>query len=198
MGRGWWGQMNTVERTNTNWALLLQCNFYDAQHNLLQQLVSDASSWRMSTGAIVYDNIYNGETYNESQETQGWTEVGFEFKKGQWVAAVAGNSSDEYPQGVLSAQLMEPIKRIEEFIVIKYWQVYEGVWVFDLGRHISGWCRLSVRAVDGANITLKHAEILTHGTGYIYTKELRTARQTDSYFLLKDSRFILKKKFICK
>jgi len=57
------------------------------------------------------------------------------------------------------------------------------VYVFDIGQQISGWCRLTVTGSAGTNVTLRHAEVLVHGSGMIYTKELRGARATDTYIL---------------
>lgn len=128
----------------------------------------------MTNGPIMYDDVYNGEFYNASMEIDGWNSPN--FNDSNWLNAVEGTKpSVEYPAGALSGQAMPVVEKIMEIPALNYWSPFEGVWVFDLGQHISGWCRLSVKGPAGTNITLKHAEILAHGTNYIYTDELRGA-----------------------
>ena len=37
-------------------------------------------------GPVVMDDIYNGETYNASMETAGWTEAGYDSATNGWTA----------------------------------------------------------------------------------------------------------------
>ena len=72
---------------------------------------------------------------------------------------------------------MPSVQEVQEFKAKEIWEVYKGVYVIDLGQHISGWCRLTLdNPPDGTNITLRHGEILDKGAGFIYTGELRKAK----------------------
>src|SRR5262249_20073323 len=53
-----------------------------------------------------------------------------------------------------------------------------GVFVFDLGQNMVGWCRLRLRGPAGTTVTLRHAEML-NPDGTVYTANLRGAPQTD-------------------
>ena len=55
-----------------------------------------------------------------------------------------------------------------------------GVYVFDLGQNMVGWCRIHARGSAGQPITIRHAEMLKDD-GTLYTANLRGARQTDRY-----------------
>ncbi|MBN1442821.1 MAG: family 78 glycoside hydrolase catalytic domain, partial [Planctomycetes bacterium] len=53
-----------------------------------------------------------------------------------------------------------------------------GVFVFDLGQNIVGWCRMRLEGPAGREVVLRHAEVL-NPDGTIYTANLRTAQQVD-------------------
>ena len=36
------------------------------------------SSWKVSSGPIMYDNVYAGESYNAEKEQEGWCKTGFD------------------------------------------------------------------------------------------------------------------------
>ena len=65
-------------------------------------------------------------------------------------------------------------------------QVKPGVWVYDFGQNIVGWCQLNVRGPAGTQITLRHAEtLLPDGPdqGMLYVANLRNAKCRDIYTL---------------
>ena len=49
-----------------------------------------------------------------------------------------------------------------------------GVYVFDLGQNMVGWCRLKLRGPAGTRVVLRHAERL-NDDGTVYTANLRGA-----------------------
>jgi alpha-L-rhamnosidase len=55
-----------------------------------------------------------------------------------------------------------------------------GTWVVDMGQNITGWCRLRLREPRGKIVSLKHGERL-QSNGRLYTANLRSARQIDTY-----------------
>jgi alpha-L-rhamnosidase len=82
----------------------------------------------------------------------------------------------------LVAQPNEPIRVTQELKPIRLTEPKPGVFVFDLGQNMVGWCRLAVRGKSGATVRLRHAEMLDDA-GLIYTETLRGALQTDAYTL---------------
>ena len=61
-------------------------------------------------------------------------------------------------------------------------EIKPGVFIYDLGQNMVGWCRLKVRGAAGATVTLRHAEILKPD-GTLYLDNIRGARVTDHYTL---------------
>ena len=60
-----------------------------------------------------------------------------------------------------------------------------GVYVFDFGQNLVGWCRLRVKGSPGTTVHLRHAETL-QADGTLYVANLRGARCTDQYTLKGD------------
>lgn len=142
------------------------------------RVISDAT-WKAADGPVVSDSIYHGETYDARKEMPGWDLPGFD--EGRWRAVRLGTS----PKGVLSAQLMPPIRVVGEILPLKMTNPKPGVYVYDLGQNISGWVRLRVRGPAGTTVILRHAELL-YEDGTINVENLRSARATDTYILRGD------------
>jgi len=167
LGQGWYGAR----------AALLQLNIeMDGGKRL--EVFTDAS-WKARQGPILADSIYDGETYDARQETPGWDRPG--FVDVGWQAATVMDS----PKGVLSAQMMPPIRVTDTIVPLKVTNPRPGVYVFDMGQNFSGWCRLRVRGPRGAVVRLRHAELI-YDDGMLNVENLRTARATDTYILRGD------------
>ncbi|MCL2304054.1 MAG: glycoside hydrolase family 78 protein [Planctomycetaceae bacterium] len=149
-----------------------------------QTIVSD-ETWGITTNGPIRENCdYDGEIYDARLEIPQWadpkktqTSIDAEFWDVQAVEA---------PKGKLVAQMMPPMRKTEEFKPLSVTQVKPGVWVYDFGQNIVGWCRLNVRGPAGTQITLRHAETLqTEGPdkGMLYVANLRNAKCRDIYIL---------------
>ncbi|MBC8081131.1 MAG: family 78 glycoside hydrolase catalytic domain, partial [Gorillibacterium sp.] len=65
-------------------------------------------------------------------------------------------------------QRSEPIRVTNEIQPIELTEPKPGVYVFDMGQNMVGWCRLNVQNVPGATIVMKHNEMLNpDGTVYM-------------------------------
>jgi alpha-L-rhamnosidase len=155
-------------------ALLVQISVESAVGKNLT-LVSD-ESWKIADGPIVADSIYNGETYDARLETAGWDRAGFD--DGAWKKAeiVPG------PKGVLSAQMMPPIRITDTLVPLKMTNPMPGVYVFDMGQNFSGWARLRASGPRGTAVRMRFAEML-YDDGTINQENLRSARAEDVYIL---------------
>ncbi len=139
-----------------------------------ERIVTD-DSWRTTrNGPIRSSDILDGETYDARREMPGWDAPGFDEKAWQ-TADVATNA-----QTTFVAQPNEPIRGSRELKPISINEPKPGVYVFDLGQNMVGWCRLKTQASAGATATIRHAEMLSDD-GTIYTDNLRAAKQTDTY-----------------
>ena len=140
------------------------------------EIVSD-ESWKLTTdGPILANNDYDGEEYDARKEFSGWSKPGFDDSKWQTPQIVSA------PGGVLSAEMSEPIRVTGTLQPISVTEIKPGVYIYDMGQNMVGWCRLHVSGPAGTRIILRHAETLKPD-GSLYTANLRGARQTDSYIL---------------
>ena len=142
----------------------------------VKRVVSD-ESWKLTTeGPIRANNEYDGEVYDARQEMEGWSRPGFDDSGWQKAQAVKG------PAGFLAAQMIEPIRVTETLKPIAITPIRPGVYIFDMGQNMVGWCRLTVSGPKGIQVSLRHAERL-RPDGTLYLDNLRSAKVTDVYTL---------------
>lgn len=161
-----------------------------------QTIVSD-KTWKATTdGPIRSSCILDGEVYDARKEMPGWDRP--EFDDSGWKAV----QIKPHVTARLVSQANEPIRIVEELRPISVTETKPGVFVFDLGQNITGWCRLSARGLPGTTITLRHAEVLDADRN-IYTDNLRIpkgggpggARQVDTFILRGEGEEILEPHF---
>lgn len=138
--------------------------------------IATDSTWKTSQGPILADSIYNGETYDARREMPGWDRRG--FLASHWESA----SLNDPPTGVLSSEMMPPVRVAGEIMPVKITSPKPGMWVFDFGQNFSGWTRLKVRGPAGTTVRMHHSELL-YDDGTINVENLRNARATDTYIL---------------
>jgi alpha-L-rhamnosidase len=153
--------------------LQLEVDYTDGSR---ETIVSDAS-WKLTTdGPILANNEYDGEEYDARKEMPGWAKAGFDdslWPAAQIVAA---------PGGQLSAQMMAPIRVTGTIKPISVSEIKPGVFIYDLGQNMVGWCRLKVRGAAGTQVSLRFAETLKPD-GSLFLDNMRGAKVTDVYTL---------------
>jgi alpha-L-rhamnosidase len=133
--------------------------------------------WKLSThGPILANNEYDGEEYDARLEFAGWDRPGFDDSAWEAARLVAP------PAGALAAQMAEPLRVVDRLVPVNVKLVRPGVWIYDMGQNMVGWCHLLVTGPKGTEIQLRHAETLAPD-GSLYVDNLRTARATDIYTL---------------
>ena len=146
-------------------------------------IVATGSNWKCSVGPIVFDSIYGGETYDARLEQRGWDTAG--FRDTQWKPVTVVPE----PGGLLSAQMMPPIRAKQTLKPIKLTQPKPGLFVFDLGQGLSGHARLTVSGPAGTKITMRYGERLhqdgTLDASHLAQHQIKTDPpqqfQTDTY-----------------
>ncbi|MEW5901441.1 MAG: family 78 glycoside hydrolase catalytic domain, partial [Acidobacteriota bacterium] len=151
------------------------------------EVVSD-ENWKTAPGPIVMDSVYNGETYDARLETRGWDMP--DYGDGNWSAVQVLTG----PKGVLSAQMMPPIRVTDTIVPLKMTNPKLGVHVFDMGQNFSGWAQLRVRGPRGTAVKMRFAELI-YDTGMINTENLRGARAEDIYLLKGEGEEIYEPRF---
>jgi len=144
--------------------------------NTTDAIVSDGA-WSVTTnGPIRANNEYDGEEYDARKELEGWSRPGFDDSAWQQARIVTA------PGGVLAAQMMEPMRVTQTLRPAAMTEAQPGVYIFDFGQNLAGWCRLRVAGQAGVKISLRHAERLKPD-GTLYVDNLRSAKAADTYIL---------------
>ncbi len=179
LGGGWWTGplMAKPAMKDPRFCLLMRLDIELADGS--KQTVVTDPSWQATTdGPIRRAGIYFGETYDATKEIDGWDQPG--FADAGWRPAEVLPYPEEAEKAILVAQSNEPIRVVKELRPVKMTEPKPGVYVFDMGQNMVGWCRLKADAPAGTKITVRHAEML-NDDGTIYTDNLRGADQVNEY-----------------
>lgn len=152
-----------------------------------ETIISDGS-WKYSTGAIRFSELYDGETYDAREEKTGWTTPQYDDKN--W----AGVLIKDHSKDVLIGTYNELIKKHETFKPVKIFKTPKGEQVIDFGQNLVGWVQLKIKGNAGDKITLSHAEVLDK-TGNFYTENMRAAKTQNTFILRGGSEEVLEPHF---
>lgn len=112
------------------------------------------NSWKSSDGPIIFNSIYTAEHQDAREENKGWTMPGFDDSK--WKGVVNTSSPS---QNIVSQQL-HPIRYTDTIDAVSMRKFSDTVFLFDLGRNISGVSEIKVKGSAGTVLRLVHAERL--------------------------------------
>ncbi len=169
LGNGW----------NLQRCLLLQLNVTFAD-GTRYEMSGNQSYWWARGGAVGENSVYGGEVYDARKETAGWADssVHADWENG-WMYTLRVMQP---PTGKLVCQTAEPIRVCDRYVPVEERALGDNVTVYDIGRNISGWCRIRVRGDAGAKVTLLHGEGLK-ANGEVDRTNLRLAANLDVYIL---------------
>ncbi|MEE4193686.1 MAG: glycoside hydrolase family 78 protein [Anaerolineae bacterium] len=156
LGDGWYrGQINANSSRNshgTKLALLSQLVIEFADGS--RQIVSSDHTWKTKTGPIIKSDMKDGEIYDARLEMPGWNAAGFDET----------NWTNVYPADIPFSKLVptegSPIRKMEEFPVVKVIQAPNGETVLDFGQNLAGIVTMKVSGPAGTTVTLRHSETL--------------------------------------
>jgi alpha-L-rhamnosidase len=155
LGNGFFGQ-NFALGGNLQYGpprakILLDVEYADGS----RESVVSGPDWKASTGPVVFDNVYVGESYDARLEQAGWDRTGFDDHAWQDAAVM------EAPTNVLFAQNVEPMRRIREVKPVALLPGTDGAWILDMGQNMTGWLRIRVNEPAGTEIRMIFTEHLT-------------------------------------
>ena len=150
----------------------------------IETIVTD-NQWKTSTGPIVFDSIYGGETYDARLEKPGWDTADFNDSDWQTAQVVAP------PGGKLVAQMIPPIKADGAIKPVSIAEPKPGVFVLDFGQNLAGYAELTARGQAGSRVVMKYGERLgTNGLldraeiqQHVLRMDTNQQYQTDTYVL---------------
>ncbi|TSA41512.1 MAG: alpha-rhamnosidase [Verrucomicrobiales bacterium] len=172
---------------NFGWPKLLLHLRIEHTDGSVSEIVSD-ESWKLSLdGPIRANGEYDGEDYDARKEFRGWDKP--KFSDSNWQAAQLTSAP-----GQLAAQMSEPIRVTQTIYPIALTEPKPGVFIYDMGQNMVGWCRLRVKGSSQTTIKLRHAETL-NPDGTLYTANLRSAQATDTYRLHGQGKEVFEPRF---
>ena len=154
--------------------VLLRIATYDASGSAVQTMsVGTDTTWVETGGPVVYDDIYNGTTYDARLETPGWTMPGYSpvaLRSGStsvpasWTAVLASAMQPDFKLNTttLSAASFPAVEVMQSVQATSMRMPAPGVYVYDFGQNMPGWCRLAITGPQGLHVQLRHAEVLMH------------------------------------
>ena len=158
-----------------------------------KQILSTDGSWKTATGPLLESDLIMGEAYDARLELSDWCDSASpseekqnNFSAGKWFPAQIFPD----PKGVkLVAQNGPTVREQERLVPIAEPTFRKGwptdTWIIDFGQNLVGRVRLAMTGSLGSTITLRFGEVLDED-GSLYTKNLRSASQTDFYTLKGD------------
>ncbi|KAG8626641.1 hypothetical protein KVT40_005586 [Elsinoe batatas] len=139
-----------------------------AQLEADEQIVTTDDSWQAAPSAIQKSEIYDGETYDASQET--------DWKAGQ--GELDAVKVVEFPKSKLVSGDAAPVRVTEELKPKEIFKTATGKTVIDFGQNLVGKVQLkSVKLGKGDKLVIRHAEVMEDGE--LGIRPLRHAKNED-------------------
>ncbi|MEP6747318.1 MAG: family 78 glycoside hydrolase catalytic domain [Bacteroidota bacterium] len=142
-----------------------------------KKIVVSDESWKLNVdGPIRTNNEYDGEEYDATKESSGWSNI--DFNDSKWLKPELVKA----PMGKLKAQMNPPIKIMRSIAPISLKKIDTNKFILDMGQNFSGWIKMTVTGKRNDKVVMRFAESLKTD-GSLYRANLRDAKVTDSYTL---------------
>ncbi|TSD63307.1 Bacterial alpha-L-rhamnosidase [Inquilinus sp. KBS0705] len=160
--------------------LALLCQLEVLYTNGKREVFTSDKSWKVAYGGIRSSSFFDGEVYDARKEKPNWAAPLYNDKT--WDTVKVDNTIKDN----LVSMIGPPVKKHEKFYPLKVLTTPEGDRVVDFGQNLVGWVQFKLKAKAGDTVKLFHAEVLDQ-KGNFYTKNLRTAKQENTYVFKSDS-----------
>ncbi len=153
-----------------------------------RKTVATDDSWRTTQGPILEGEFQAGETYDATQEIEGWDQPGLDDSK--WRAVCVTEKIDARLQAFPGVTVQETV----QFKPVKITEPSPGKFIFDMGQNFSGVARIKVRGPRGTRIVMRFGEWLNQD-GTLYNENYQGARCIDTYVLKGEGEEIWQPRF---
>jgi alpha-L-rhamnosidase len=140
-----------------------------------RQVVGTDTTWQAGPSSTTANDLYDGQTIDARLATDDWARPGADLAG--WV----GVHPVEHDASHLAPYIGPPVRRQETVRPTAIWTSPSGATIVDFGQNLVGWLRFTVQGQEGAEITVRHAEVLEHDE--LGTRPLRSAKATDRFIL---------------
>lgn len=141
-----------------------------------KDVISSGIDWKTTDGPIVFDDIYDGETYDARKELPGWDSPGYDDADWENTVLVSEGMGKLVSQGTVP-----PIRVIKPRTAVKLTQPAPDTYLFDFGQNFSGWLHLKVKGPAGTVVKIHTGELMHQDTGMLNPNTNRGAVATDTY-----------------
>ncbi|SFD89581.1 alpha-L-rhamnosidase [Chitinophaga sp. CF118] len=189
LGNGWynhqstavWNFHNAPWRNRPAFCLDLRITYEDGT----TEIISSGKSWKTAQSPIIFNSIYTAEHYDARLVKTGWNTPGYDDK--EWKNVIYRQA----PSTNIVAQVMHPIRNVEEIPAYTMTKFNDTNYIFNLGRNIAGVSKITVKGDAGTVIRLRHAERL-YPDGHTDISNIDVHyRPTDSTDLFQTDVYIL-------
>eukprot|EP01043_Picozoa_sp_COSAG02_P105823 COSAG02_NODE_41819_length_390_cov_1.402062_1_plen_125_part_01 len=119
LGDGWYAQ----KTVNVGKPMLMARVSITYADGSTENLVSD-TTWKYNPGPVTSVDIYNGENYNATLETPGWTSATGALSS-DWAAAKLAEPPSDHVK-LTSHAILPPIRIGETYSPVNFWQSAPG------------------------------------------------------------------------
>jgi alpha-L-rhamnosidase len=171
LGNGWWrgrlGFLGGRALYGDRLGLIAQLHttFQDGH----EQVVVTDPSWSVGPSDTIADDLYDGQTIDARRRHRDWMP--------QELAA----APLEFDTSTLAPAIGPPVVRHESLRPERVWTSPSGETLVDFGQNLVGWVRFTTQGPRGAEIRIRHAEVLEDGE--LGVRPLRDAQATDRFIL---------------
>jgi alpha-L-rhamnosidase len=116
----------------------------------LSTIITD-DSWKTCGGPIVYDDTRHGELYDARLEQKGWNSPAFNDNSWRNAAIVQWDAP-------LESQMMPPVRCFEPITPVKTFYKGNGITIYDIGKNIAGWARVTLSGRAGDKVLVEYCE----------------------------------------
>lgn len=138
-----------------------------------QRVVTDPT-WQCVSTRVLADDLYNGQVIDARIDDVMWRLPGVTQKEPSPAVVMPSDAARLVPY------LGPPVRRQEDVRAVEVLDSRYG-FILDFGQNLVGWLRLAVQGDEGAEISVRHAELLD--AGELFVRPLRGAEATDRFIL---------------
>ncbi len=158
LGNGWYNHQSTAVwyfdkapwRARPKFCMDIRITY----ENGAVETIKSGDDWKTSLSQITLNSIYTAEHQDARLIQKGWNNTSFDDSK--WKNAILVGT----PSNNIVAQVLHPIRDIEEIQAKNVRKINDQKYIFDLGRNIAGVSKIRVKGEPGTVLRLQHAELL--------------------------------------
>ena len=158
LGNGWYNHQSTAVwyfdkapwRSRPRFCMDVRITY----ENGVVETIKTGEDWKTTLSPITFNSIYTGEQQDARLKVKTFDSIAKGDKK--WKNAIIVGA----PSQNIVAQVLHPIRDVEEITPKSMRKINDHRYIFDLGRNIAGVSKIRVHGERGTILRLKHSELL--------------------------------------